>query len=130
MRTELLTYLSTHLTGTIKLSVELPWEQGGQALYRQNLKRVYVDNEQAVKSVLQPLLSEDDIMQTVTTVRCYLAVDAKNKSSDLDATLAVFAQARTQSGVTNSFRNEIDITTELDQSVEIYTIEYRFYTVA
>ena len=130
MRAELLTYLTNNLTGSIKVSTELPFENSGVALYRKNMKRVYVDNADLEATQLQGVLNGNDIMQFEHTVQVYLAVDAKNRPSDLDSALSVILNARTQSGINDSFRNEFNYTVEIDGDVEVYTFTYTFATIA
>lgn len=130
MRTEILAYLTANLTGSIKTSQELPFDQGGQPLYLKNMRKVYVDESYSVQSELIPLLDDNDINQNIIYVRAYLATDAKNRNSDLDSALGVIAQAKSTSSITNSFRKEFDYTTTIDNDVLLYEFEYRFYTIA
>lgn len=130
MRTAILAYLTANLTGSIKTSQELPFDQGGQALYLKNMRKVYVDESYTEQSELIPVLGDDDINQNITYVRAYLAMDAKNRNADLDSALATMAQAKSASSITNSFRKEFDYTTTIDNDVLLYEFEYRFYTIA
>lgn len=129
MRTELLNYLTDNLTGGIKAATELPWAQGDNPLYLQNKKRVYLDEPKTDQSSIIPLLNSTDITQNVTTIVGYLAVDAKNRPTDLDSALSTIAVAKDLSGITNSFRKEFDYTATIDRDVMTYTFEYRFYTI-
>lgn len=129
MRQALLTYLTTALTGTIKPSNELPFEQGGSALYIKNMRKVYLDEPEVEQTELIATFDED-VLQNITTVRAYLSVDAKNRNSDLDQALIILAQARTQADISSSFRKEFDYTTTIDGDKIIYEFEYRFYTLA
>jgi hypothetical protein len=128
MRTQLLSYLTTNLTGSIKTSQELPWAEGNNPLYLKNMKRVYLDEDNITVEPLVATLDSADIPQTVTTVRGFLAVDAKNRNADLDTALATLATAK---GIaTNSFRKEFDYTSSIEGDVVTYELEYRFYTLA
>jgi hypothetical protein len=130
MRTQILAYLTANLTGSIKTSQELPFDQGGQPLYLKNMRKVYVDESYTEQSELIPLLDDNDINQNIIYVRAYLAMDAKNRNSDLDSALAIIAQAKSTSSITSSFRKEFDYTTTIDNDVLLYEFEYRFYTIA
>lgn len=130
MRTALLTYLTANLTGTIKTSQEQPFDQGGAAIYLKNLRRVYLQEPFTELDQLIPVLDDTDVMQKITYVRGFLAVDAKNRNTDLDAALAVLANARMGANIQNSFRKEFDYTTTIDNDLLIYEFEYRFYTLA
>lgn len=129
MRQALLTFLSVNLTGQITVSSELPFEQGGSALYIKNMRRVYIDEPEVEQTQLLTTFDED-VNQNITTVRAYLTVDAKNRNSNLDAALIVLANARTQADISSSFRKEFDYTTTIDGDKIIYEFEYRFYTLA
>lgn len=129
MRTQLLAYLTTNLTGTITPSQELPFEEGTAPLYLKNLRKVYLDEPYTEMDQLIGTF-DDDVNQKITFVRGYLAVDAKNRNSDLDTTLTVMASAKNASTITDSFRKEFDYTTTIDADRVIYEFEYRFYTLA
>ena len=128
MRTELLSYLTTNLTGSIKISSELPWAEGNNPLYLKNKRRVYLDEANIAVEPLMETLDSADIPQTITTVRGFLAVDAKNRNADLDTALATLAGAK--SIATDSFRKEFDYTSSIEGHTVTYELEYRFYTLA
>jgi hypothetical protein len=129
MRTELLTYLSANLTGSIKTAEDLPWSQGDNPLYLQNKKRVYLDEPVIRQTSVIQLLNSPDITETVTTVKGYLAVDAKNRPIDLDSVLATLKAAKDLSNIPASFRKEFDYDVTIDRDVMTYTLEYRFNTI-
>jgi len=130
MRTQLLSYLTSNLTGAIKPSQELPFEQGGSANYLRNMRRVYLDEPYTEQDSLFNTLDELDINQKITYVRGYLAVDAKNRNADLDAALTTMSNALKQANITDSFRKEFDYTTTMDDDRVIYEFEYRYYQLA
>ena len=129
MRSQLLDYLTTNLTDSIKPSQELPFEQGGSALYLKNMRRVYLDEDNTEQEQIITTF-DNDITQIITTVRAYLAVDAKNRNVDLDDALTILASAKDGASIPNSFRKEFDYTTTIDNDQLIYEFEYRFYTIA
>ena len=129
MRTELLTYLRANLSGSITAALEFPWNQGDNPLYLQNKKRVYLDEPVIRQTSVIQLLNSPDITETVTTVKGYLAVDAKNRPIDLDSVLATLKAAKDLSNIPASFRKEFDYDVTIDRDVMTYTFEYRFYTI-
>jgi len=129
MRTELLDYLTTNLTGSIKTSQELPWEDGGQALYLKNLKYVYLDEPSKEQEVLLPVLNGNDITRTTNTVKGFLSVDAKNRNTDMNATLASMAEAKDVNTISNSFKKEFDYTSSIKDAIQTFEFEYRFSTI-
>jgi hypothetical protein len=128
MRTQLLAYLTQALTGSIKVSEELPFEQGTVPLYLKNLRRVYLAEPERQQEQLLATL-DTDINQTITRVAGYLTVDAKNRNPDIDSALQVLGQALNQTTISNSFRKEFDYTTTIQDDTITYEFEYRFYTI-
>ena len=130
MRNYLITYLDDNLPNAFKVSQEQPFEQGGQALYLKNLRRVYVAEPSTEQTQLIQTFGDDDVIQKITTIVAYLAVDAKNRNADLDSALTTMANARLDATITDSFRKEFDYTTTIDNDILLYEFEYRFYTIA
>ena len=131
MRAPLLDYLTANLTGSIKPSPELPFENGCSANYIRNMRRVYLDEPYTEQDMLINTLDESsDVNQQITYVRGYLAVDAKNRNPDLDAALTTIGAALKQADITNSFRKEFDYTTTIDDDRVVYEFEYRYYQLA
>lgn len=129
MRSAILAYLTANLTNAISVSQELPFEQGGNPLYLKNMRRVYVDEPFTEQDQLVPVLNGVDINQSITRIRAYLAVDAKNRNVDLDSAITTLANARLGANIPNSFRKEFDYTTTLDNDRVIYEFEYRYHTI-
>lgn len=129
MRAQLLSYLTTATsTATIKTVSELPWNTAGEPLYLKNMKRFYLDQDQRAESVMIAVLpGSNDVMTNVTTVRGYFAVDAKNQPAGLDTAVSTILNAKNQVSVSN-FGIESDYTTEIQDDVLIYNIEYRINT--
>ena len=130
MRNPLIAYLDNNLPGNFAVSQEQPFQQGGQALYLKNLRRVYLAEPSTEQTQLIQTFGDGDVIQKITTVRAYLAVDAKNRNADLDSVLTTMASARLDATITDSFRKEFDYTTTIDNDVILYEFEYRFYTIA
>ena len=128
MRAELLSYLTTATsTATIKTVSELPWNTAGEPLYLKNLKKFYLDEEQVEQSVLIPVLpGSNDVMQDTVSVTGYFACDAKNQPSGLSSSLTAILDAKNRIGVSaiSSY------TTEIQDDVIIYTIQYQMNTTA
>ena len=130
MRTALLAYLTANLTGSIKTSQELPFEESGTPMYFRNMRKVYLDEPAVEQIELIPTLDNTDINQTVTTVRGFLTLDAKTRNADIDSVLTVMAAARNGATNTDSFRKEFDYTTSIDTDRITYEFEYRYYSLA
>jgi hypothetical protein len=131
MRAELLSYLTTATsTATVKTVSELPWNTAGQPLYLKNMKKFYLGQEEFEQTVLIPTLpGQNDIMQNTVKVSGYFAVDAKNQPAGLSTAITTILGAKDRTGLGN-FGTESDYTTEIQDDVLIYTVEYRLNTTA
>lgn len=130
MRAELLSYLVSATSSlAVKTASELPWNTAGEPLYLKNMKRFYLDQEQIEQSTLIPTLNGNDVFQNDITVRGYFAVDAKNEPTGLSTAITTILGAKDRTGITN-FGSESDYTTEIQDDVIIYTVEYRLNTTA
>jgi hypothetical protein len=128
VRSDILTQLGTNLAGTsVKLSQELPWETGENPLYLQNMKTVYVDEEQINVEQLYRTLDQSNVNATVTTVNAYLSVDAKNQLSDINTVVANILLARNK--IVSTTDSSSDYETETEGDVITYTFEYNFTTI-
>jgi hypothetical protein len=129
MRTELLAYLTTATSSlTVKTVGELPWNTAGEPLYLKNMKKFYLDQDQVQQTTLIPVITGTDVFQDDLTVKGYFAVDAKNQPSGLDTVITTLLNAKDQISVIN-FGAESDYTTEIQDDVIIYTVEYRLNTI-
>lgn len=131
MRAELLAYLTTATsTATVKTVSELPWNNAGQPLYLKNMKKFYLAQEQVSQ---QPLIAtlpgHQGVDQNTFTVTGYFAVDAKNQPTGLSTAITTILGAKDRTGISN-FSVESDYTTEIQDDVLIYTVEYRMITTA
>ena len=130
MRSELLTAIVT-ATSTLTqfaVSLELPWSQNGQPLFRKNMKKIYVDRDVLEETTLIPTLGYEDVMQNDLTVLAYLAVDAKNTPSQLDTAISKILGAKDSVSLVN-FGFESDYTVDKDEDVLVYTFEFRMNTI-
>jgi len=129
MRTELLAYLSTATsTLAVKAVSELPWNTAGEPLYLKNMKKFYLDQNQVEQTTLIPVIYGDDVFQNDLVVKGYFAVDAKNEPANLATAITTILSAKDQISVTN-FGAESDYTTEIQDDVIIYTVEFRLNTI-
>ena len=129
MRTELLTYLTANLTGDIKTSQELPWQEGTNPLYIKNARRVYLDEPNTEQDEFLPTLGSLSINTRVTTIRWYLSVDAKNRNADLDSAITILGSAKDITTIA-VWQRQFDYTTTIENDRVIYEGEYRFTNLA
>ena len=130
MRAELLSYLTTNLTGTIKPSQELPFQEGNNALYFKNMRRVYLDEPYTEVDRIYGTLNGCNVNQKITYVRAFLAVDAKNRNADLDQALVTMDSAKDVTTINTVHRREFDYVITIEDDRVLYEFEYRFYSIS
>jgi hypothetical protein len=126
MRTQLLSAITTAISTLTQFAVsqELPWEQNGFPLFRKNMKKIYVDRTQLEETTLIPVLDGNDVFQDDLITQVYVAVDAKNTPTQLDALISKILATKSTIAVTN-FGSESDYTVDKQEDVLIYTFEFR-----
>jgi len=129
MRQQLLDYITANLTGTIKPSSELPFEEGNQALHLKNLRRVYLAEPYQEQTTLYATFNGNHVNVKTDIVQGYLTVDAKNRNTDLDAALTTLGSAKDVATITGRHRREFDYTTSIDNDRLTYEFQYRFYSI-
>jgi hypothetical protein len=130
MRSQLLSAITTNVSTLTQfgVSIELPWEQNAQPLYRKNLKKIYVDSEYKEESTLIPTLDNVNVIQDNLFCRAYVCMDAKNPPSQLDNLITNVLKCKDQLNVTN-FISESDYVVEKTEDVLFYTFEFRLHTL-
>jgi hypothetical protein len=126
MRTQLLAAITTATSTLTQFAVsqELPWSQNGTPLYLKNMKKIYVDRERQEETMLIPTLNGGEVFQDDLIAEVYVAVDAKNTPSQLDALITKILSAKSTINVVN-FGSESDYTVDKQEDVLIYTFEFR-----
>ena len=130
MRTELLSAI-TDATATLTqfgVSKELPWEQNGAALFRKNLKKVYVDQSYKEEVTLIPTLDNNNVQEDKLFCLAYVACDAKNPPSQLDQLISNILACKDRTGIVN-FITESDYTMDKQEDVMVYSFEFRLQQI-
>lgn len=128
-RDTLLARITTNLAAytAFKVSSELPFVAGNIPLHMKNMKTVYVDEQQVEVTEFIPTLDNRTINQTLTTITAYVTVDAKNKPTNTDAVVTAIAAAK--SAIAPVVNEETTTSTEIQEDMIVYSIEYRFLTI-
>lgn len=128
-RDTLLTKLATVLNSynQFSLSTELPFVAGGTALFLKNMKTVYVDEAQTEVNEYIRTLDKRDVDYDDTTIRAYVAVDAKNKPSQTNSMLVAIEAAK--SAIAPVINSDTVLTTEIQDDVIVYSVEYKIRTI-
>lgn len=130
MRSQLLTAIVQATSTLTQFSVanELPFIEGGQALYLKNKKKIYVDKERREETTLISCLDGTDIYQDDVITEAYLVVDSKNLPSQLDQVISKILSAKASTGLVN-FGVESDYSVEKLNDTLVYTFEFRMNTI-
>lgn len=126
MRTDILNYLLSQNLGTVTVSQELPWEENGVPLYIKNLKKVYVAEDEINIEPLISTLNADNIHTEVTSVRAYVACDAKQTPPNFSEIISAMTLAKNVVTDTGIWRRECVVNREYINDVLSTELEYRF----
>ena len=116
MRSTLLTFLGTAITGTdFSVTQELPYEGDGAPLFLKNLKKVYVDQDQTSQDPLLDVLdaSGQVVAETVTNT-VTVVVDAKILPSGYSTLVDQIKSARLDPAITGFQQKSTDVSTEFN----------------
>lgn len=127
MRTELLSAITANISTLTQFAVsqELPWSQNGIPLFRKNMKKIYVDDADKEQTTLYAVFNGQDVYDEVLTTEVYLAVDAKNPPSQLNALIQKILDSKDKTTLT-TFSTESDYSIDKEEDVMIFTFEFRF----
>lgn len=126
MRQDILNYMLSQNLGVFTTSQELPWAENGNPLYLKNLKKVYVGEDEVTVEPLVTTLNADNIHTETTSVRAYVACDAKQTPPNYNDVIATMKEARlvvTDEGIR---RRECIVTRDFVNDVIVTELEYRF----
>jgi hypothetical protein len=129
MRQEILDYINGLSLGTFTVSSELPYDASGAPLYVQNVKKIYVDNEQTAVEPLVTALDGPVIDNEVTSVSIYFSADAKQLPANYNTLVADLKKAKNITTVAGIHRRELDVTTEYQSDLIVNSMEIRFNKV-
>jgi hypothetical protein len=126
MRQQILEYLLSQNLGVFTTTSELPWSENGQPLFLKNLKKVYVDREQVTTGTLVATLDAININTEVTSVKVYLASDAKIIPPNLDDTISSIRAAIGIDTVLGVNRRDSSVAYSYQGDILINELEFRF----
>lgn len=129
MRQEILNYINGLSLGTFSVSNELPYDASGTALYINNPKKIYVDNEQTTTEPLVSALDGPVIDNEVTSVSIYFSADAKQLPANYDSLVSSLKLAKNITTVSGVHRREMDASTEFQGDLIVNSMEIRFNKV-
>ena len=127
-RADLLAVLnSASLTPLLGVSSELPWTANGDPLYIKNAKRVYVERElRDEESVMQTLDNSVRGVVRTTTIRAYVAVDAKNQPSGFESVVNTIANLKNSTTFATQGQRECNVSQEFRNDLLVTEFEFQF----
>jgi hypothetical protein len=112
--------------GTYSLTTELPWDQNGNPLYINNLKRIYVDVDQIVQESGVNTLGFPGTVDEITTIRVYFVNDAKQLPSNYESLVTAIKDARLTTDISGVINRLCQVSTNYEADKLITTFEFSF----
>ena len=126
MRQEVIDYINTLPLGGYLLSEENPWSDNDVPLYIKNLKKIYVDDAEFVSEPLISTLGTLHINEETTSVRIYLANDAKTVPSNYQELITDLKAVKNITTIDGVAKREVDVQINYQNDVMVTELEVRF----
>lgn len=130
MRQEVIDYINSLPLGGYLSTEEIPWTDNGTPLYLKNLKKIYVDNAEYVSENLISTLGSLQINQETTSIRIYLANDAKTIPSNYDTLISDLKAAKDITTIEGLHRREVDVNVTYENDIMVTELEVRFIKIS
>jgi hypothetical protein len=118
---------SANLTPLLGVSSELPWLTANEPLFIKNAKRVYVERElRDEASVIQTLDNSVRGVDRTTTIRAYVAVDAKNQPSGFESVVNTIANLKNSATFATQGQRECTVSQEFRNDLLVTEFEFQF----
>lgn len=130
MRQEVIDYINSLPLGGYLSTEEIPWTDNGTPLYLKNLKKIYVDNAEYVSENLISTLGTLQINQETTSIRIYLANDAKTIPSNYDTLIEDLKAAKNITTIEGLHRREVDVNVTYENDIMVTELEVRFIKIS
>lgn len=130
MRQEVIDYINSLPLGGYLSTEEIPWTDNGTPLYLKNLKKIYVDNAEYVSENLISTLGTLQINQETTSIRIYLANDAKTIPSNYDTLISDLKAAKDITTIEGLHRREVDVNVTYENDIMVTELEVRFIKIS
>lgn len=130
MRQEVLDYINSLPLGGYLSTEEIPWTDNGTPLYIKNLKKIYVDNPEYVTEPLYNTFGSLRINQETTSIRIYLANDAKTIPSNYDTLISDLKEVKNITTIDGLHRREIDVNVTYQNDIMVSELEVRFIKIS
>jgi hypothetical protein len=129
MRQELLDYIKGLNIGTINVSNDLPFEDGGVPLYLKNAKTLYVDRPQRTSEPFIRTFNSQTISNEVTSISVYFSLDAKLLIANYETILSSLKAGKDIATIQGANQRECDVTTSYEGDMLVTTLEFRFIRI-
>lgn len=125
MRESVLQQIKTLSPQGFNVSVELPYDESGTALYLKNPKTIYVDNLQVEQEPLISTLGGMSIVNEVNIVRIYFTTDAKNPAANYSPTVNTLRNLKDSIELPGAQIREALVSTDYAGDLAVTELEYR-----
>lgn len=125
MRTELLTFIKGLNVGTLAVSNDSPFEDGGVPLYLKNARTIYVDRAQTTSEPIVQTFQGVNVSNETTTVSVYISLDAKQLIANYDTIMSTLKTAR-DIEFAGIHRREVNVETEYEEDMLVTRLDFRF----
>lgn len=128
IRNSLITAIGSKIAAysNFRISSEYPTSPDGTPLYIKNLRTFYADQQQPAFVEIFSTLDNAVLDKTETVINVYLAHDAKTEPANIAATINAAMLAKND---INAIVSTVDVTSQIDNDIITYTLEYNFTTV-
>lgn len=109
----------------MRVSEELPYNEGGTELFLKNPKTIYVDNLEIDNDPLIATLSGLNIVNEINSVRIYFTIDAKTKASNYDSLVSQLRSLRDSIELPGATRREALVSIRYQGDLAVTEIEYK-----
>lgn len=127
MRDLVLDYITANPVTGFTVATKLPWNDKESPLYRENVKSIYVDQDQSVQEPLFDTLDGLSAVNETTTVSVYVATDAKNLPSTYETLVSTLRSGRIDETLTMGYtQRQTPVNTAYDGDIMITQFDYTF----
>lgn len=129
MRNELLTFIKSLNVGTLGVSSDIPFNDGGVPLYLKNARTIYVDRPQTTNEPFIQTLGGVNIGNETTSISVYYSLDAKQLIANYETILSNLKTAKDITTIEGINRRELDVNTEYEGDILVTQLEFRYIKI-
>lgn len=125
MREQIIERIKAKAFNGYKLSKELPFDEGGIAVFLKNPKTLYVDTDSVENEPLFATLGGQSFSTATTIVSVYFTTDAKNPPANYDSVITEMRAIKDEVIHLGATRREASLVTSYQGDLLVTEVEYR-----